>query len=68
LRYTTRSGNFPLIAQVVLKKIKAGEEARLSYQYNKHMFHYVVQDGITYLAMTEGGSGERRLASAFFYY
>ncbi|OQR91263.1 vesicle-associated membrane protein [Achlya hypogyna] len=50
--YTASSGNFPTVTRVLLAKIPA-EDSKMSYVYDKHVFHYVVKDGITYLCMAD---------------
>jgi len=52
--YTTTglTGNFSTVTRVLLKKIPE-EDGKLSYIYDKYIFHYVVCDGLTYLCMTD---------------
>jgi len=50
--YTSAKGNFSTVTRVLLKKIPP-DDARLSYIYDEHIFHYVVSDGLTYLCMTD---------------
>lgn len=50
--YTDSSGNFPTVTRVLLAKIPL-EDGRMSYVYNKYIFHYLVQDGIIYLCMAD---------------
>ena len=52
--YTTSKGNFHLVTMVLLKKIP-NKDSRLSYVYDEHVFHYVVEQGLTYLCMTDKG-------------
>jgi len=44
------TGNFSTVTRVLLKKIPR-EDDKLSYIYDKYVFHYVVADGLTYLCM-----------------
>jgi len=46
------SGNFSTVTRVLLKKIPE-EDGKLSYIYDKYIFHYMVDDGLTYLCMTD---------------
>jgi len=46
------SGNFSTVTRVLLKKIPE-EDGKLSYIYDKYIFHYMVADGLTYLCMTD---------------
>uniref|UniRef100_A0A7S2UV86 V-SNARE coiled-coil homology domain-containing protein n=1 Tax=Fibrocapsa japonica TaxID=94617 RepID=A0A7S2UV86_9STRA len=61
--YTWTSGNFPTITRVLLAKIPSSD-AKMSYVYDQYVFHYVVEDGITYLCMAEE-SDRRRLPFTF---
>lgn len=47
------TGNFSQVTRVLLKKIP-NEDGRLSYVYDKYIFHYMVSDHLTYLVMTDG--------------
>lgn len=61
--YTATSGNFPTVTRVLLSKIPT-ENSKMSYVYDKHVFHYVVEDSITYLCMADEDS-KRRIPFAF---
>uniref|UniRef100_K3WXG3 V-SNARE coiled-coil homology domain-containing protein n=1 Tax=Globisporangium ultimum (strain ATCC 200006 / CBS 805.95 / DAOM BR144) TaxID=431595 RepID=K3WXG3_GLOUD len=50
--YTASSGNFPTVTRVLLAKIPSND-GRMSYVYDKHIFHYIVEDQIIYLCMTD---------------
>jgi vesicle-associated membrane protein 7 len=50
--YTTSKGNFHLVTMTLLKKIPA-KDGRTSYVYDEHVFHSIVEQGITYLCMTD---------------
>ncbi|DAZ97331.1 TPA: hypothetical protein N0F65_003695 [Lagenidium giganteum] len=50
--YTATSGNFPTVTRVLLAKIPVAD-GRMSYVYDKHIFHYIVEDQITYLCMAD---------------
>lgn len=52
------SGNANLIAVRLLEKLP-NENTRVSYTQDRHMFHILVQDGITFLCMAEEGVGRR---------
>lgn len=53
--YTDRTGNFEQVTRQLLNKIPAGENKIMSYVYpkEKYVFHYMVEDGITYLCMAD---------------
>jgi vesicle-associated membrane protein 7 len=46
------TGNFSTVTTVLLKKIP-DEDGKLSYIYDKYVFHYMVSDGLTYLCMAD---------------
>jgi len=52
--YTSQglTGNFSTVTRVLLKKIPK-EDGKLSYIYDKHIFHYMVSQELTYLCMTD---------------
>lgn len=51
---------------MLLGKIDDSKPGRVSYVYDQYMFHYLVNDGITFLCMTSLDAGERvRLPFAF---
>lgn len=61
--YTFTSGNFPTITRVLLAKIP-DQDGKMSYVYDQHVFHYVVEDKIIYLCMCDDMS-KRRIPFAF---
>eukprot|EP01134_Creolimax_fragrantissima_P006973 CFRG6973T1 len=61
--HTTSSGNFTQITQIILDKIPP-HNAKMSYIYDRYLFHYIVQDGYTYLCMANE-EFQRRIAFAF---
>ena len=61
--FTMTSGNFPTVTRVLLSKIQ-DKDSKMSYVYDRHVFHYVVSSGITYLCMADQSS-RRRVAFAF---
>lgn len=38
-------GNFASITRVLLKKIPANEDSKMSYAYDSYIFHYAVKGG-----------------------
>jgi vesicle-associated membrane protein 7 len=61
--YSITSGNFTTIATRILGKIPLNDN-KMSYVADRHIFHYIVEDGITYLCMADEEFG-RRLPFAF---
>jgi vesicle-associated membrane protein 7 len=46
------TGNFPTVTRVLLSKIPA-QDGKMTYVYDDHVFHYVVESGICYLCMSD---------------
>eukprot|EP01111_Echinosteliopsis_oligospora_P005942 TRINITY_DN1973_c0_g1_i1.p1 TRINITY_DN1973_c0_g1~~TRINITY_DN1973_c0_g1_i1.p1 ORF type:complete len:269 (-),score=68.10 TRINITY_DN1973_c0_g1_i1:83-889(-) len=61
--YTATSGNFTTVTRRILDKIPP-QDSKMSYVYDRHIFHYIVDDGITYLCMADEEFG-RRIPFAF---
>lgn len=61
--YTSSSGNFPTVTRVLLSKIPE-QDSKMSYVYDKFVFHYIVDQGITFLCMSDE-SMKRRQTFAF---
>lgn len=62
--YTTSSGNFPTVTRVLLAKIPLDSDSKMSYIYDKHVFHYIVDQGITFLCMSDENM-KRRITFSF---
>lgn len=62
--YTSTSGNFPTVTRMLLNKIPSNTDSKMSYKYDTHVFHYIVESEITYLCMADA-SFKRRLPFAF---
>ena len=62
--YTFTSGNFPTITRVLLGKIDTTQDTKMSYVYDQHVFHYIVENGIIYMCMADDVS-RRRIPFAF---
>lgn len=61
--YTCSSGNFPTVTRVLLGKIPE-QDGKMSYVYDQHVFHYIVDGGMTFLCMATEDT-KRRLTFAF---
>ena len=61
--YTNSTGNFPTVTRVLLSKIPE-QDGKMSYVYDKHVFHYIVDQGITFLCMADDDI-KRRATFAF---
>jgi len=48
-----RSGNFSTVTRVLLKRLSSESDSKLSYIYDKYIFHYMVSDHLIYLCMTD---------------
>ena len=42
--FTSSSGNFPTVTRVLLAKIPEND-SKMSYVYDKYVFHYIVDQG-----------------------
>ena len=61
--FTSSSGNFPTVTRVLLAKIPE-HDSKMSYVYDNYVFHYIVDQGITFLCMSDE-STKRRITFAF---
>lgn len=46
------SGNFPTVTRVLLEKIPV-QDGKMTYVYDDYVFHYIVENGICYLCMSD---------------
>ena len=51
--FTFTSGNFPTITRLLLAKIDCSRDGKLSYVYDQYVFHYVVENKMTFLCMAD---------------
>ena len=49
---TEATGNFPTVTRVLLSKIPP-TDGRMTYVYDSYTFHYIVENGICYLCMSD---------------
>ncbi|KAF9399741.1 Vesicle-associated membrane protein [Podila epigama] len=61
--YTSSSGNFTTVTEAILEKIPANN-SKLTYVYDRYLFHYICEDGLTYMCMADDSFG-RRIPFAF---
>jgi len=61
--YTDAAGNFTTVTQAILEKIPASN-GKMSYVYDRYLFHYISEDGLVYLCMADEEFG-RRIPFAF---
>ncbi|KXN65010.1 vesicle-associated membrane protein [Conidiobolus coronatus NRRL 28638] len=61
--HQTNSGNFQSITQSILSKIPS-TNSKLTYVYDKYLFHYICEEGIIFLCMADESFG-RRIPFAF---
>ncbi|KAF9141948.1 Vesicle-associated membrane protein [Mortierella sp. GBA39] len=61
--YTNSSGNFTTITEAILEKIPPNN-SKLTYVYDRYLFHYICEDGLTYMCMADDSFG-RRIPFAF---
>lgn len=66
--FTTQGGNFPTVTRMLLGKLESAPSAstRSSILYDQYMFHYDMDNHITYMVMTDAaGSGTQRVRVPF---
>ncbi|KAJ1914709.1 hypothetical protein IWQ60_004056 [Tieghemiomyces parasiticus] len=61
--HSAESGNFSTVTQAILEKIPPNN-SKLTYVYDRYLFHYICQDGIVYMCMADDQFG-RRIPFAF---
>jgi len=62
--FASARGNFDQVVRRILEKIPTTQNSKMSYVYERHIFHYLVDDGIIYLCMADEEFG-RRIPFAF---
>ncbi|KAF9436616.1 Vesicle-associated membrane protein [Entomortierella beljakovae] len=61
--HTNSSGNFTTVTEAILEKIPPNN-SKLTYVYDRYLFHYICEDGLTYMCMADDTFG-RRIPFAF---
>ncbi|KAK9828831.1 hypothetical protein WJX72_002301 [[Myrmecia] bisecta] len=61
--YSTVTGNAHLVAHRILEKLSQ-EDSRVSYSQERHLFHILVSNGLTFMCMADESIG-RRIPFAF---
>ncbi|KAK3818412.1 MAG: putative vesicle-associated membrane protein [Benniella sp.] len=61
--FTNSSGNFTTVTEAILEKIPPNN-SKLTYVYDRYLFHYICEDGLTYMCMADDSFG-RRIPFAF---
>ncbi|KAJ1935445.1 hypothetical protein FBU59_005384 [Linderina macrospora] len=61
--HSNTTGNFQQITQVILDKIPPND-SKLTYVYDRYLFHYISENGLVYLCMADDKFG-RRVPFAF---
>jgi len=62
--FSAAKGNFEQVTKRILEKIPSEQDSKMSYVYDRHIFHYMVFGGITFLCMADEEFG-RRIPFAF---
>jgi len=57
--FSSARGNFDQVARKILEKIPTSANSKMSYVYERHIFHYMVDSGLTYLCMADEEFGRR---------
>ncbi|KAI7879889.1 vesicle-associated membrane protein 713-like protein [Lichtheimia hyalospora FSU 10163] len=61
--HSNSGGNYGQVTQAILEKIPPNN-SKLTYVYDSYLFHYICEDGITYMCMADNSFG-RRIPFAF---
>lgn len=56
--YTSSTGNFTTVTQAILEKIPS-HDSKMSYVYDRYLFHYISEGGLIYLCMAEEAFGRQ---------
>jgi len=56
--HTSSTGNFTQVTQAILEKIPPNN-SKLTYVYDRYLFHYISEDGLIYLCMADDSFGRR---------
>lgn len=59
--FSAASGNASTIARRILEKIPAGGDSRVSYSQDRHIFHIMKADGLTFLCMASDTFGSKMM-------
>lgn len=57
--FSSAKGTFDQIARKILEKIPTQANSKMSYVYEKYIFHYLVDEGLIYLCMADEEFGRR---------
>eukprot|EP01118_Nematostelium_gracile_P007497 TRINITY_DN2448_c0_g1_i1.p1 TRINITY_DN2448_c0_g1~~TRINITY_DN2448_c0_g1_i1.p1 ORF type:complete len:227 (+),score=56.28 TRINITY_DN2448_c0_g1_i1:69-749(+) len=57
--YSNAKGNFDEVSRRILEKVPSTRNSSMSYVFERHIFHYTVDDGLTYLCMADEEFGRR---------
>lgn len=63
--FSAAAGNASTIARRILEKIPAGGDSRVSYSQDRHIFHIMKADGLTFLCMASDTFGSKTLSSLY---
>ncbi|PFH38731.1 putative vesicle-associated membrane protein [Besnoitia besnoiti] len=55
--HSDMEGNFPTVTRLLLRKLPTTQKERMSYIYDRYIFHYEVIRGITFLTMSDDATG-----------
>ncbi len=57
--FSAASGNAGTIARRLLEKLPAGGDSHSSYSQDRHIFHIMIADGLTFLCMATDTFGSK---------
>ncbi|KAJ1560713.1 hypothetical protein HK096_007520, partial [Nowakowskiella sp. JEL0078] len=57
--HATTTGNFTTITSHILDKIPEDHDSKMTYVYDRYLFHYIQIDGIIFMCLSDDGFGRR---------
>lgn len=64
--YTCAQGNFPTVTRILLSKLPQ-QDGKMSYVYDNHTFHYIVDNGIIFLCLSDGDIKSKLISKEMSY-
>jgi len=57
--HASTTGNFTTVCRLILEKIAPNSNEKRSYVYDRHIFHYIVENGLIFLCMADEAMARR---------
>lgn len=61
--FTYSTGNFLTVTRVLLSKMEQEQDGKMSYVYDQHVFHYIIDKSIIFLCMADEATPRRLIFS-----